>query len=115
MGDVFVNEADKNDIPWYLAAAVAFQESGCGKNTPKVDGAESYNAWGWEVYGNTVHTFENWVRGIETVSSYFSKNFFSKGISDPCEIMKTYTPSSGGSWCAGVNEFADQIKNYRTP
>jgi hypothetical protein len=115
LGDVFVREADKGDIPWYLAAAVAFQESSCGKNTPKVNGEESYNAWGWEVYGSNVHTFDNWVRGIETVSSYLGKNFFSRGITDSCDIMKTYTPHSNGSWCVGVNEFADQIKNYQTP
>jgi hypothetical protein len=115
LGDVFVSEADKNDIPWWLAASVAFQESSCGKNTPKVSGEESYNAWGWGVYGDTTHTFENWVRGIETVSSYFSQKFFSKGINDLCEIMKIYTPSSDGSWCSGVNEFAEQIRSYQTP
>ena len=48
MGDVLVYEADKNNIPWWLVAAVSFQESGCGKVTPKVGGKESYNAWGWE-------------------------------------------------------------------
>jgi len=115
LGDVFVSEADKNDIPWYLVAAVAFQESGCGKKTPKVNGEESYNAWGWGVYGNTTHTFENWVRGVETVSSYFSQKFFSKGTTDLCDIMKIYTPPSNGSWCAGVQEFADLITNYQTP
>jgi hypothetical protein len=115
LGNVFVSEADKNDIPWYLVAAVAFQESGCGKKTPKVNGEESYNAWGWGVYGNTTQTFENWVRGIETVSGYFGQKFFSKGIDDLCVIMKTYTPPSNGSWCAGVSEFADKITNYQTP
>lgn len=115
LGDVFVYEADKNNIPWWLAASVAFQESSCGKNTPKVDGNESYNAWGWGVYGGNVFTFENWARGIETVSRYFDKYFISKGITDTCEIMKTYTPPSTGSWCEGVNHFAELIKDYKTP
>jgi len=47
MGDVMVYEADKNNIPWWLVAAISFQESGCGKKTPKSNGVESYNAWGW--------------------------------------------------------------------
>lgn len=115
LGDVIVYEADKNDIPWWLVAAVSFQESGCGKKTPKPGGAESYNAWGWGVYGGYVFSFDNWVRGIETVSKYFGDKFFSKGIADTCEIMKTYTPPSQGSWCEGVDHFGDIITNYESP
>lgn len=115
LGDVFVYEADKNNIPWWLTAAVSFQESGCGKKTPKVGGEESYNAWGWGVYGNLTFSFDNWVRGIETVSKYFNEKFFAKGVTDTCEIMKTYTPPSDGSWCEGVNHFGEMIQNYETP
>jgi hypothetical protein len=115
MGDAFVYEADKNSIPWWLAASVAFQESSCGKNTPKVDGIESYNAWGWAVYGDMVFSFDNYARGIETVSKYFSTRFFKQGITDTCEIMKIYTPPSNGSWCEGVNHFAEIIRDYKTP
>lgn len=115
MGDVMVYEADKNNIPWWLVAAISFQESGCGKRTPKTNGVESYNAWGWGVYGDYVFSFDNWVRGIETVSKYLSDKFYSKGIIDTCEIMKTYTPPSKGSWCEGVNHFGDVIQNYETP
>ena len=114
-GDVFVYEADKYSIPWWLTAAVAFQESSCGKNTPKIAGSETYNAWGWAVYGDIIYSFDSWAKGIETVSKYFGKYFISKGITDPCEIMKTYTPPSTGSWCDGVNHFAELIKNYKTP
>ena len=115
MGDVFVYEADKNNIPWWLTASVAFQESSCGKNTPKVGGIETYNAWGWAVYGDMVFSFDNYARGIETVSKYFSTRFFKQGITDTCEIMKTYTPPSNGSWCEGVNHFAEIIRDYKTP
>lgn len=115
LGDVFVYEADKNNIPWWLVASVSFQESSCGKRTPKIAGVESYNAWGWGVYGNVSFSFDNWVRGIETVSKYFYDKFYSKGIEDLCEIMKTYTPPSKGSWCEGVNHFAEVIQNYETP
>ncbi len=112
LGDVFVYEADKYNIPWWLVASVSFQESGCGKKTPEVSGLESYNAWGWAVYGSNVQTFDNWVRGIETVSEYMSEKFFKKGITDTCEIMKVYTPPSQGSWCEGVSYFGQEIQNY---
>jgi len=115
MGEVFVHEADKNDIPWWIVASIAFQESSCGKNTPKAEGQESYNAWGWAVYGSNVQTFDNWARGVDSVSKYLGQKFFSKGISETCEIMKVYTPPSNGSWCRGVNYFGDIIQNYKSP
>lgn len=112
LGEVFVYEADKYNIPWWLVASISFQESSCGKRTPEVLGAESYNAWGWAVYGDNVQMFDNWVRGIETVSEYMHTRFYSKGITEPCEIMATYTPPSKGSWCEGVNFFGEQIQGY---
>lgn len=115
LGETFVNEADKNDIPWWLVASVAFKESSCGKNMPTVDGKNSFNAWGWGVYGGNVAMFDNWARGIETVSKYFGDKFFSKGVTDPCEIMKTYTPPSNGSWCEDVKAFAQELQDYETP
>jgi hypothetical protein len=112
LGEVFVYEADKNNIPWWVVPAIAFQESSCGKLTPEVKGVESYNAWGWAVYGEKVHMFDNWVRGIETVSEYLSERFYSKGVTDLCQIMKTYTPPSQGSWCKGVQFFGDSIVDF---
>lgn len=115
MGNVFVSQADEYDIPWWLVASVSFQESGCGKNTPSVDGRESYNAWGWGVFGGNVKTFDNWARGIETVSEYFSEKFYKNGVTEICDIMKVYTPPSNGSWCEGVKHFGDIIQNYKSP
>ena len=115
MGNTFVEEADKNGIPWWLVASVSFQESGCGKKAPVVDGVSSYNAWGWGIYGDNLHMFENWARGVERVSRYFGENFYSQGVTDTCEIMKTYTPPSNGSWCYGVNHFAEIFQNYKSP
>lgn len=115
LGEVIVAEADKNNIPWWIVPAISFQESSCGKNTPKLESGDTYNAWGWAVYGENVHSFDNWVRGIETVSKYLSNKFFSKGVTEPCDIMRVYTPSSNGSWCEGVNYFGDVIQGYKTP
>ena len=129
LGNTFVKEADKNEIPYWLVAAISFQESSCGKNTPqiKLEGQEdvtdpddlkfkeSYNAWGWGVWGNNIKTFDSWEDGIESVSRYLGTTFYSKGVTDTCEIMKTYTPPSDGSWCRGVNYFGEMIQNYTSP
>ena len=114
-GNVFVEEAEENGIPYWLVAAVSFQESGCGRKTPQVEGEETYNAWGWGVWGENTKGFEGWEEGIATVSRYFGSRFFAQGITDPCEIMKIYTPSSNGSWCAGVNYFKEVIESYTSP
>lgn len=114
-GEFLVQKADEFGIPYWLVASVAFQESGCGKKTPNVAGlAESYNAWGYGVWGGNVKTFDSWEAGISAVSKYFGVNFFSKNITDPCEIMKVYTPPSKGSWCEGVKYFGELIENFES-
>lgn len=114
LGDTFVKEADKNNIPWYIVAAISFQESGCGKKIPYINDQPSYNAWGYGVYGENVHQFDNWVQGIETMSRYLNNRFYSKGVNDTSDIMKTYTPPSMGSWYKGVDYFSNLIQSYST-
>lgn len=115
LGEVFVREADKNNIPYWVVASIAFQESSCGKKVPYVDDNSSYNAWGWAVYGDQVKTFDSWEHGISVVSQYMDEKFFSKGITDLCEIMKIYTPPSKGSWCKGVGFFGEEIHEFESP
>ncbi len=114
-GETFVLHADKNNIPYWLVAAVAFQESSCGKNVPKKDGIVSNNYWGWGVYGDNVKTFDTVEHGIKVVSEYMRTRFFDQGITELCDIMKVYTPPSTGSWCKGVEFFKDEIVEYETP
>ncbi len=114
-GSFLVQKADDYQIPYWLVVSVAFQESGCGKKTPKVSGVkESYNAWGYGVWGQNIKTFDSWEAGISAVSKYFGINFFAKGTTDPCEIMKVYTPPSKGSWCEGVKYFGELIENFES-
>jgi hypothetical protein len=111
-GEYIVEQADKNGIPYWLVAAVAFQESLCGKYTPEKNGVESYNAWGWGVYGSNSKFFKSYEHGIKVVSEYFSNRFYKRGIKETCDIMRVYTPPSNGSWCKGVNYFGEKIQNY---
>ncbi len=115
-GKVFVKEADKHEIPYWLVASIAFQESSCGKITPRIEsGEETFNAWGWGVWGKHVKAFGSWEEGIAAVSKYLGDNFYSRGITNTCEIMKIYTPPSDGSWCRGVNYFGEIIQSYKSP
>ena len=111
-GEYIVEQADKNGIPYWIVASIAFQESICGKYTPEKGGVESYNAWGWAKYGDSTKFFKSYEHGIKVVSEYLGNRFFKRGITDTCDIMKVYTPPSNGSWCRGVNYFAEKIQNY---
>lgn len=113
-GQYIVEQADKNGIPYWIVASIAFQESLCGKITPEKGGIESYNAWGWAIYGSSSKYFNNYEHGIKIVSEYLSKRFYKRGITDTCDIMKVYTPPSNGSWCRGVNYFGEKIQNFGT-
>jgi hypothetical protein len=114
-GPKFVEEADKNNIPYWLVASIAFQESTCGKFAPTKDGELTYNYYGWGVWGTNVKQFKNTEEGIEVVSKYMNDRFYARGVTDLCDIMKIYTPPSKGSWCEGVGFFRDQIINFKTP
>jgi hypothetical protein len=114
-GEYIVKTADEYKVPYWLIPAVSFQESSCGKKTPDVSGIEeSYNAWGYGVWGGNVKVFGDWEAGVLAVTKYFGNNFFSKGITDPCEIMNIYTPPSNGSWCEGIKYFGDMIQNFES-
>lgn len=114
-GEIFVKYADANDIPYWLVAAVAFQETSCGKNIPEKDGVSSNNLWGWGVYGNNLKMFDDMEHGVKVVSQYMSERFYQQGVTELCDIMKIYTPPSSGSWCEGVEFFKDEITEYETP
>ncbi|MCA9302234.1 hypothetical protein H6802_02855 [Candidatus Nomurabacteria bacterium] len=112
-GAKFVDEADKNNIPYWLVASIAFQESSCGKNVAtNAAGETTNNLWGWAIYGKNAKTFDNIDHGIEVVSKYLHQTFYSKDITDTCDIMQVYTPGSNGSWCRGVNFFRDEILDF---
>ena len=97
--------ADKYEIDYRLVPAIAMQES----NLCKVIPHNSYNCWGWGIYGNTVTRFSSYEESIETVSRGLKKYYVDQGLKTPDQIMKKYNPSSNGSWAFGVNFFFKAI------
>jgi len=100
-----VSSADQYNIDYRLIPAIAMQESNLCKKIPK----DSYNCWGFGIYGKKVTRFENYDKAIETVTKTLAKEYKQKGLSEPTEIMTKYTPSSNGSWAQGVTFFMDKI------
>lgn len=102
--DVVVS-ADKYDLDYRLIPAIAMQESNLCKKAPK----DSYNCWGFGIYGKKITKFDNYKDAIETVTKTLALQYKAKGLETPDQIMKKYTPGSNGSWANGVNEFMDQL------
>ncbi len=107
-GDVFVKAADKYGLDWRLLPAISMKESGGGRAIP----VDSYNAWGWGIYGDQVLRFSSWEEGIYTVAAGLKKNYLDQGLTTPEQIMAKYTPPSielGGPWAQGVQRYFAEL------
>ncbi|PIZ66075.1 hypothetical protein COY15_01925 [Candidatus Roizmanbacteria bacterium CG_4_10_14_0_2_um_filter_39_12] len=96
--DFIVKVSDEYELDFRLIPAIAMQESTACKVIPH----DSYNCWGWGIYGNKITRFSSFQDGIETVAQGLKKNYIDKGLTTPEDIMAKYTPSSNGSWARGV-------------
>ncbi|KKR92668.1 MAG: hypothetical protein UU81_C0019G0002 [Microgenomates group bacterium GW2011_GWC1_41_8] len=102
----FVNTADKYNLDFRLLPAIAMQESNCCKKMP--DG--SNNCWGYGIYGDQTVHFSSVEEGMDIVGQTLAKNYTTKGLMEPDEIMGKYTPQSKGSWAYGVLYFMNEMK-----
>src|SRR5579859_499464 len=103
-----VDAADKYGLDYKILPAIAGQESGWCRNII----SDSYNCWGWGIYGSKVTRFPDYPTAIDTVSRGLARNYVKQGLTTPQQIMQRYNPTSsanGGSWAAGVNYFLDQL------
>ncbi len=101
-----VKVSDEYGLDFRLLPAISMQESGACKVIPH----NSYNCWGWGIYGNKVTRFSSYPESIETVARGLKLNYIDKGLVTPEEIMRKYNPSSNGSWAFGVNTFIDVLE-----
>ncbi|OGH18683.1 MAG: hypothetical protein A3C22_00720 [Candidatus Levybacteria bacterium RIFCSPHIGHO2_02_FULL_37_10] len=101
-----VADADKYGLDHRLLPAIAMQESNlCRKII-----IDSFNCWGFGIYGKKVTRFESYPEAIDTVSNTLAKNYIAGGLDTPEKIMKKYTPSNNGSWAYSVNYFMNQLQ-----
>ncbi|OGY18352.1 MAG: hypothetical protein A2900_04300 [Candidatus Chisholmbacteria bacterium RIFCSPLOWO2_01_FULL_50_28] len=105
-GQFIVQAAERYDVDPYLFIAIAQQESNLGKKMPSSD---CYNAWGYGIHSRGTLCFTSWEEGIETVLKGLSNKYLERGLTDPEDIMRTYTPFSNGSWASGVDQFIEEL------
>ena len=101
-----VAAADENGLDYRLLVSIGMQESGLCKTIP----VNSYNCWGFGIYGKTVTHFDNYKDAIYTISAALAKNYKARGMVTPNQMMSVYTPQSNGSWANGVNYFMNQLQ-----
>ncbi len=98
---LIVKVSDKYSFDYRLLPAIAMQESSLCKKIPK----DSYNCWGWGIYGSKITKFDSYGQAIITVAEGIKTHYIDKGLITPSKIMAKYTPSSNGSWAHGVTTF----------
>jgi hypothetical protein len=106
--DYFVKTADKYDLDWRLVASISGAESTFGKHIPY----NSFNGWGWGIYGNNAIYFSTWDEGIEAVSKGLRENYMNKwGTENVYEIGRIYATSP--RWAGNVTYFMDKITEFQ--
>lgn len=103
---LIVDISDKYSLDYRLLVAIAQQESNLCKRIP----VNSYNCWGFGIYGNKVTRFDSYPQALEKVAKSLKRDYFDKGLTTPEAIMAKYTPPSQGSWAAGVSAFLSELE-----
>lgn len=103
--ELMVRTADKYGLDYRLLPSIAMQESNLCKKAPK----DSYNCWGFGIYGKKVTRFNDYPEAIESVSKTLALEYKNKGLETPEEIQSVYTPSNKGDWAESVNYFMNQL------
>ncbi len=109
LNGLFVEVADKYGLDWRLLPAIAMQESLGGKKVIK----NSFNPFGYGIYGNLVIKFSSWEEAVEKVGKALKQDYLNQGLNTPDKIMAKYTPPSlekGGAWAKGVKSFMQELQ-----
>jgi hypothetical protein len=101
-----VDISDENNLDYRLLVAIAQQESNLCKKIPE----NSFNCWGFGIYGDKVTRFPSYSDALNVVARTLKKEYLDKGLDTPEKIMAKYTPPSQGSWAAGVNQFLSEME-----
>jgi hypothetical protein len=106
--DTFIEEADKYGIDYRIIPSISCMESTCGKSLIK----DSYNPFGWGIYGSNAMYFNDYNEAIKTVADGLNKGYFSKGYNTVEKIAPIYTPPNSYNWERGVSFFMNEISSF---
>mgnify|MGYP001547373333 CR=1 FL=1 len=104
----FVETADLYNMDYKLLPAISCMESTCAKKIIP----NSYNPFGWGIYGNNYIAFDSYDHAIKTVADGIFKGYISKGLDTVEKMAPVYTPPNYNHWMSGVNYFIYDIKEF---
>lgn len=107
--NVFIQVADKYKLDYKLLPAISMQESNGGKKVIN----NSYNPFGYGIYGKMTLKFASWDEAIEKVGEALREDYLNQGLKTPYQIMTKYTPPSlakEGAWAKGVTTFMEELR-----
>ena len=104
-GQFITQISDQHGLDPYLFVAIAQQESNLCKKIPE----DSFNCWGWGIHSQGTLRFDNFDQAITAVITGLTDNYIGRGLIEPEDIMRKYTPLSNGSWADGVNQFLEEL------
>ena len=105
---LIVEQAHMYGVDYRLIPAIAMNESTLCKNIHE----NSYNCWGWGIYGDKITRFESYADAIRTITKGIREQYYDRGMSSPSSIMRAYTPNSpNGIWATKIEWVYRQIDN----
>ena len=108
-GNLFIRVSEKYQLDYRLLPAISMQESNGGKKV--ID--NTYNPFGYGIYGSLVTKFTSWEEAIERVGRALREDYLNQGLKTPFQIMGKYTPPSlakNGAWAKGVTAFMEELR-----
>ncbi|MBI3379652.1 hypothetical protein HY029_02775 [Candidatus Gottesmanbacteria bacterium] len=107
LSSYLVDTADLNGLDYALIPAIAMQESGGCKVIPN----NSYNCWGFGIYGSTVTRFASYEEAISAVAKTIKQSYIKNGLTNPTLLENIWAPQSTGQWSYAVNYFIGKIRD----
>ncbi|MDO8620826.1 MAG: hypothetical protein Q7R31_00875 [Candidatus Levybacteria bacterium] len=101
-----IKASDTYGIDYRLLPAIAMQESNLCKKMPP----NSYNCWGYGIYGSNVKKFPGFSQAIDAVAKTLAYEYKDQGLKTPKEIVSKYTPTDNGKWEFAVSHFMDYLR-----
>lgn len=102
-----VTQADRWGLDYTLIPAIAMQESlGC-----KVIPNDSFNCWGFGIYGSKVTKFSSYEEAIAQVAKTIKESYIKNGLTNSTLLENIWAPQSEGQWSYAVNYFTGKMKD----
>jgi len=102
-----VDIADRWGLDYALIPAISMQESGGCKVIPE----NSYNCWGFGIYGSTITRFASYDEAAAAVAKTIKETYIKHGLVNPTLLENIWAPQSTGQWSYAVNYFIGKIRD----